>query len=98
MPKFHPALVVEVLREILPDGWEIREVQEGPVEELLTGQQLADELHLSIETVRRYIRDGTGPLATKVPGHRSPMFKRKDVEAWKARLKTARNTLELKTG
>jgi len=77
MPKFHPALVVEVLREILPNGWEIREVQEGPVEELLTGQQLADELHLSIETVRRYIRDGTGPLVPS-PGNSFKYFRGSD--------------------
>ena len=37
-------------------------------------------------------------LATKVPGYRSLMFKRTDVEGWKARLEPARNTLKLKTG
>lgn len=96
MRPLHPALIVEVLSALVPAGWEIREITPEPSEEMLDTMQLAAELRVCRRTVARMVRDGTGPVSTKTPGCRGPRFKRSDVEKWKAKLPTGRNSVELK--
>jgi excisionase family DNA binding protein len=49
-------------------------------EELLTQQQLADELQVSLRTLERWRQDGTGPAYIRVG--RSPRYRRSDIDAW----------------
>jgi excisionase family DNA binding protein len=47
---------------------------------LLTQQQLADELQVSLRTLERWRQEGTGPAFIRVG--RSPRYRRSDVDAW----------------
>jgi excisionase family DNA binding protein len=47
---------------------------------LLTQQQLADELQVSVRTLERWRQEGTGPAFIQVG--RSPRYRRADVDAW----------------
>ena len=47
---------------------------------LLTQQQLADELQVSVRTLERWRQEGTGPTFIQVG--RSPRYRRSDVDAW----------------
>ena len=49
-------------------------------DKLLTQQQLADELQLSLRTLERWRQQGTGPAFIQVG--RSPRYRRADVDAW----------------
>jgi excisionase family DNA binding protein len=49
-------------------------------EELLTQQQLADELQLSLRTLERWRQQGTGPAFIQVG--RSPRYRRSDINTW----------------
>jgi excisionase family DNA binding protein len=49
-------------------------------EELLTQQQLADELQVSVRTLERWRQEGTGPAFVRVG--RSPRYRRSDIDAW----------------
>jgi excisionase family DNA binding protein len=48
--------------------------------ELLTQQQLADELQVSVRTLERWRQEGTGPAFIRVG--RSPRYRRSDIDAW----------------
>jgi excisionase family DNA binding protein len=47
---------------------------------LLTQQQLADELQVSVRTLERWRQEGIGPTFIQVG--RSPRYRRSDVDAW----------------
>jgi excisionase family DNA binding protein len=47
---------------------------------LLTQQQLADELQVSVRTLERWRQEGSGPAFIQVG--RSPRYRRADVDAW----------------
>jgi excisionase family DNA binding protein len=47
---------------------------------LLTQQQLADELQVSVRTLERWRQEGTGPAFIQVG--RAPRYRRADVDAW----------------
>jgi excisionase family DNA binding protein len=49
-------------------------------ERLLTQQQLADELQVSLRTLERWRQEGTGPAFIRVG--RSPRYRRADIDAW----------------
>ena len=49
-------------------------------EKLLTQQQLADELEVSLRTLERWRQQGTGPAFIRVG--RSPRYRRSDIDAW----------------
>lgn len=49
-------------------------------EELLTQQQLADELQVSQRTLERWRQQGTGPAFIQVG--RSPRYRRSDIDTW----------------
>jgi hypothetical protein len=49
-------------------------------DDLLTEQQLADELHKSPATLARWRRRGSGPRWLRVG--KSPMYRWGDVQAW----------------
>jgi len=49
-------------------------------EKLLTQQQLADELQVSVRTLERWRQVGTGPAFVRVG--RSPRYRRSDIDAW----------------
>ena len=48
--------------------------------ELLTQQQLAEELQVTVRTLERWRREGTGPPWVRVG--RSPRYRRQDVDRW----------------
>lgn len=47
---------------------------------LLTQQQLADELQVSLRTLERWRQEGVGPAFIRVG--RSPRYRRADIDAW----------------
>jgi excisionase family DNA binding protein len=47
---------------------------------LLTQQQLADELQVSMRTLERWRQEGTGPAFVRVG--RSLRYRRSDIDAW----------------
>jgi excisionase family DNA binding protein len=47
---------------------------------LLTQQQLADELEVSVRTLERWRQQGTGPAFIRVG--RSPRYRRADLDPW----------------
>jgi excisionase family DNA binding protein len=49
-------------------------------DKLLTQQQLADELEVSLRTLERWRQQGKGPAFLRVG--RSPRYRRADIEAW----------------
>ena len=49
-------------------------------EALLTQQQLADELQITVRTLERWRQEGTGPAFIRVG--RSPRYRRADIDAW----------------
>jgi excisionase family DNA binding protein len=49
-------------------------------DKLLTQQQLADELEVSLRTLERWRQQGTGPAFIRVG--RSPRYRRADIDAW----------------
>jgi excisionase family DNA binding protein len=49
-------------------------------EELLTQQQLADELQVSLRTLERWRQQGIGPAFIQVG--RSPRYRRSDINTW----------------
>jgi excisionase family DNA binding protein len=49
-------------------------------EKLLTQQQLAEELQVSLRTLVRWRQEGTGPVFIRVG--RSPRYRRADIDAW----------------
>jgi predicted site-specific integrase-resolvase len=49
-------------------------------DKLLTQQQLADELQVSLRTLERWRKKGTGPAFIRFPP--SPRYRRTDVNAW----------------
>jgi excisionase family DNA binding protein len=49
-------------------------------DKLLTQQQLADELEVSLRTLERWRQEGTGPAFILVG--RSPRYRRADIDAW----------------
>jgi excisionase family DNA binding protein len=53
---------------------------ESSVPELLTQQQLAKELQVSVRTLERWRREGTGPPWVRVG--RSPRYRRQDIDRW----------------
>ena len=58
----------------------MKAVMEQEPKELLSVQEAADFLGLSVSTIRRYIRDGRLP-AYRVAGERLLRIKRSDLEA-----------------
>jgi excisionase family DNA binding protein len=50
------------------------------VPDLLTQQQLAEELQVSVRTLERWRREGTGPPWVRVG--RSPRYRRQDLDRW----------------
>jgi excisionase family DNA binding protein len=50
------------------------------VPELLTQQQLAEELQVSVRTLERWRREGAGPPWVRVG--RSPRYRRDDIDRW----------------
>jgi hypothetical protein len=93
-----PALVVEVLQSLLPDGWKIvpADWTADDPDELLVEAQVADELHVEVSTLRKWRTTGEGPGFCKVPGFRAPQYRRKDLNEWKASLKGYHSTVEYK--
>ena len=49
-------------------------------ERLLTQQQLADELQVSVRTLERWRQEGTGPAFIRVG--RALRYRRADIDAW----------------
>jgi excisionase family DNA binding protein len=49
-------------------------------EALLTQQQLAEELQITVRTLERWRQEGTGPAFIWVG--RSPRYRRSDIDAW----------------
>lgn len=49
--------------------------------ELLKLRDVAEQLQISISTLRRYLRAGEGPRYHRLPGGRI-VFKANDVQAW----------------
>jgi excisionase family DNA binding protein len=49
-------------------------------EELLTQQQLAHELQVSLRTLERWRQEGTGPAFIRIG--RFPRYRRSDIDAW----------------
>jgi excisionase family DNA binding protein len=49
-------------------------------DKLLTQQQLADELEVSLRTLERWRQQGSGPAFIRVG--RSPRYRRADIDAW----------------
>jgi predicted site-specific integrase-resolvase len=49
-------------------------------QELLTQQQLAHELQVSLRTLERWRQEGTGPAFIRIS--RFPRHRRADIEAW----------------
>lgn len=91
-----PALIIEVLQSLLPDGWKIvpaDAVQSDP-DELLQEAQVAAELHVEVCTLRKWRTTGEGPAFVKVPGFRAPQYRRQDLNTWKVGLKGYRSTVE----
>jgi len=91
-----PALIIEVLQSLLPDGWKIvpADFAPGDPDELLLEAQVAEELHVEVSTLRKWRTTGEGPAFCKVPGFRAPQYRRHDLNAWKAGLKGYRSTVE----
>jgi len=50
------------------------------VDELLTEQELADLLKVSVRTVRSWRTEGTGPPSLRIG--RGVRYRRRDVDAW----------------
>jgi len=74
-----PTLRVELLRELLPDGWEI--VQAGDTTEApMDEAQAAAWLHTSVHVLRRHRTTGTGPAYRKVG--RNPVYLPEDLREW----------------
>jgi excisionase family DNA binding protein len=66
-----------------PAGWQnpaASRLGSRDVPELLTQQQLADELQVSVRTLERWRREGTGPSWVRVG--RSPRYRRQDIDRW----------------
>jgi excisionase family DNA binding protein len=61
----------------IPDGQPTRGHM---TDKLLTQQQLADELEVSLRTLERWRQEGTGPTFIRVG--RSPRYRRADIDAW----------------
>jgi excisionase family DNA binding protein len=57
-------------------------------DKLLTQQQLADELEVSLRTLERWRQQGTGPAFIRVG--RSPRYRRADIDAWLERQRQTR--------
>ena len=49
-------------------------------DKLLTQQQLADELQVSLRPLERWRQEGIGPAFIRVG--RSPRYRRADIDAW----------------
>jgi excisionase family DNA binding protein len=49
-------------------------------QELLTQQQLAHELQVSLRTLERWRQEGTGPAFIRIG--RFPRYRRADIDAW----------------
>jgi excisionase family DNA binding protein len=49
-------------------------------QELLTQQQLAHELQVSLRTLERWRQEGTGPAFIRIG--RFPRYRRSDIDAW----------------
>ena len=57
--------------------------------ELVTQQQLANELQVSIRTLERWRKDGTGPAFIRVG--RSLRYRRSDIDAWLTQQRRSRS-------
>ena len=82
-------LKIELLREMLPEGWEIvraGETAEAPLDE----QGASDWLHCGMDALRRHRTNGTGPVFRKVG--RSVVYMPSDLQEWVAGIKPQKST------
>lgn len=96
-----PSLIVEVLRSLLPEGYVIAtqaEITRATGADLLREEEVAEELHVAIATLRKWRTTGEGPRFVKVPGFRAPKYRRSDLEEWKAALPGRRSCAEYREG
>ncbi len=97
-----PALILEVLAQLLPPGYrvvsesELASLKAGSPDDLLTEEQVAEELHTGIATLRKWRTTGDGPRFVKVTGFRAPQYRRGDLDAWKAKLPSCGSSAESK--
>jgi hypothetical protein len=96
-----PALTIEILRQLLPDGFEIvnateiQALREIGGDELLTEAWVSEDLEVSTSTLRAWRANGSGPPFVKFKGIRCPRYPRSDYIEWKARVKRLKSNSEL---
>lgn len=82
-------LKIELLREMLPAGWEI--VRTGETAEAPLDEEGASEwLHCGVDALRRHRTNGTGPVFRKVG--RSVVYLPSDLREWVSQIKPQRST------
>ena len=85
-----PALVVQVLRSLLPEGWEI--VRMGETTERPLDEQGASEwLHCGVDALRRHRTNGTGPQFRKIG--RSVVYMPSDLAEWVQGIEPQKSTV-----
>ena len=89
-----PALKIELLREILPEGWEIVRSGDGPSEEPMDEEMAAAWLKTTIWVLRRHRTNGTGPLFRRVG--KNPVYRRSDLQDWLDSLGAKRSLSEFR--
>ena len=83
---------LEVLRELLPNGYEIVRAGEGAAGEPMDEDQAAAYLKTSVHVLRRHATSGTGPLYRKVG--RKRVYLKPDLDEWARDLDTYRSPAE----
>jgi predicted DNA-binding transcriptional regulator AlpA len=92
-----PATIIAVLKTALPDGYIIvaeEEFRRVTGDDLLCQDEVAAELGIQVSTLARWRSTGEGPSFVKVPGFRTPRYRKRDLEAWKADLKCYKSAVE----
>jgi hypothetical protein len=96
-----PTLTIEILRQLLPEGFEIVNAEELQTlrefggDELLTEAWVAEDLEVSTSTLRAWRANGSGPPFVKFKGIRCPRYPRSDYVAWRAGVKRLKSNSEL---
>ena len=80
MHNLPPALVVEVLQALLPEGYVITAPGESPTDEPMNEEQAAAYLQSTPGVMRSMHTNGDGPVYRKVG--RKPVYLKSDIDAW----------------
>jgi hypothetical protein len=86
------SIKLEVLREMLPNGYEIVHAGENAAGEPMDEDQAAAYLKTSVHVLRRHATNGTGPLYRKVG--RKRVYFRPELDDWARHLDTYRSPTE----